>query len=296
MSIIPTSSHGGNYEYIESLKARIAALEGENERLRAMKESPGPAIDAEAWDAYQRALDENRRINNCEHQYGADGVCPKCEDYSAEVEVASLRARVGDIAERVKARAVKIAHNYSVSRPECYAVAIAIRNMVDSIDVSALMADAAGTTTAGEDKHDEGGFCMATIWVIEDGEYSDYGVTGVFTTKEKAEFIAEKVGGTVSEWPLDPAVDDLRAGRQPWMVLMLRDGTVESCHSLELSSYLIREAGAQSARIWERTKAPAVQGKDVQDCLRVELWAKDEEGAIKSANEIRVQFIANSRW
>ena len=50
---------------------------------------------------------------------------------------------------------------------------------------------------------------MTTVWVIETGEYSDYRVEGVFSTKERAEAVNAKVGGEVSEWPLDPAFNEL---------------------------------------------------------------------------------------
>jgi hypothetical protein len=66
---------------------------------------------------------------------------------------------------------------------------------------------------------------MDKIWVVEEGEYSDYRVVGVFSTKENAELVADKFGGDVAEWPIDPWVDHINHGREPYIVWMERDGT-----------------------------------------------------------------------
>lgn len=136
-----------------------------------------------------------------------------------------------------------------------------------------------------------------TCWVIEQGEYSDYRVVGVFTSKANAERVAATLAGefdkpTVSEWPLDPMVDELNAGLSRYFVLMLRDGTVERCEKRELSWY----EPADSHHIWERTKVPAYKGKGVPDCLFAYLWAADEAHAIKIANEIRTRMVACGEW
>lgn len=64
------------------------------------------------------------------------------------------------------------------------------------------------------------------VWVIEDGEYSDYHVVGVFSSRENAELVRSKLkSGDIEEWDLDPAVDKLNAGMEKFYVHMLRDGT-----------------------------------------------------------------------
>jgi len=79
---------------------------------------------------------------------------------------------------------------------------------------------------------------MATVWVVEQGEYSDYRVVGVFTTEARAKAVADMVNGperaydaSVSEWPLDPGSEDLEMGRSMYLVRMLRDGTIDCCVS-----------------------------------------------------------------
>jgi len=137
------------------------------------------------------------------------------------------------------------------------------------------------------------------IWVIEQGEYSDYRVRGVFSTKANAERIRDALGEkesydapTVAEWTLDPIVAELDKGYTPWAVLMLRDGTVESCKQEEITSYRMEGGGW----LWKRSTAPAYIGKGVPDALNWTVWAKDGKHAVKILNERRTQMIATGEW
>lgn len=140
-----------------------------------------------------------------------------------------------------------------------------------------------------------------SVWVIEKGEYSDYRVVGVFTSKENADDMAARINesetygepATVAEWPLDPAIRELRAGFQPYHVWMLRDGTVERCDRTDVSTYDLASA---SCELWRRSKAPAYKGKGIEDCLKATVWAKDDKHAIKIVNEMRTEMIAMNRW
>lgn len=138
-----------------------------------------------------------------------------------------------------------------------------------------------------------------SIFVIEQGEYSDYRVVGVFSSKKGAELVCRAINAgqnyreaTVAEWPLDPGVADLSAGRVPFKVWMLRDGTTERVEQSGVSSHDL----AGSVELWRRSSAPAYRRKGVQDCLNCTVWATDEQHAVKIVNEKRVQMIANGEW
>ena len=132
------------------------------------------------------------------------------------------------------------------------------------------------------------------IWVVEQGEYSDYRVVGVFTSEQNAQTVADAIGcdASVAQWPLDPAVAELNQGHKQFVVHMHRDGKVESCRKWDISSYNI----AGSFTIWERSKAPAYRGQGLDDLLQATVWASDKKHAVKITNEKRVQMIASNAW
>lgn len=134
----------------------------------------------------------------------------------------------------------------------------------------------------------------ATVWVVEEGEYSDYRVVGVFTSEANADLIASRVGGTVAEWPLDPAVAELNQGLRVYAVQMQKDGTVDRCERQDLSAYGIETAG--SVTMWRRSQAPAYAGKGIADVMNANVWAADKTHAIKIVNEHRAEFIASGKW
>ncbi len=140
-----------------------------------------------------------------------------------------------------------------------------------------------------------------TVWVVEQGEYSDYRVVGVFSSKENALQIvgAIRAGNSygddpsVAEWPLDPAIYELRQGFKLFLIDMLRDGTTERLEEQQVGSYRI----AGSVEMWRRTKAPMYRGKaDKPDILQAIVWARDEQHALKIANEHRARLIASGEW
>lgn len=145
---------------------------------------------------------------------------------------------------------------------------------------------------------------MSTIWVVEQGEYSDYRVIGVFSSKEHAQLIVDAIkasaenayssDATIAEWPLDPVVSELRQGLRLFLVDMRKDGALERCERWTISGYEL----TGYVRMWRRTKAPAFVGNqaDNPDILQAMVWAKDEEHAVKITNEHRAQFIASGEW
>ena len=140
---------------------------------------------------------------------------------------------------------------------------------------------------------------MKTVWVVEDGEYSDYRVVGVFTTLESARLVVDAITAgesysrpTIAEWALDPAIEDLNAGRNQWLVYMLKNGDTERVERRNLSSYDL----AGGIRIWKRSKAAAYKGTGVPDVLDATVWATDSQHAIKIVNEHRLQMIAAGKF
>jgi hypothetical protein len=130
-----------------------------------------------------------------------------------------------------------------------------------------------------------------TVWAVEQGSYSDYRVVGIFSSKAKADQVVAVLSDgdgydtpTVAEWIVDPALDALRKGCRPFLIWMLRDGTVERSGAIAASAYNLNG----HVFLWKRTKA--------QDCLNATVWAKSKKHAIKIVNEKRTQMIAEGKW
>ena len=141
---------------------------------------------------------------------------------------------------------------------------------------------------------------MKSIWVIEKGSYSDYRVVGVYSTKEGAELVCAKINGeesyepaVVSAWPLDPGMEAINQGLEPFIVHMLRDGTTEKVWMDENDfEYTLND----QPTIWRRSEAPAYKGKNIPDCLTARVFAKDSQHAIKIVSEYRTRMIASGEW
>lgn len=128
-----------------------------------------------------------------------------------------------------------------------------------------------------------------TVYVVTTGSYSDYGIRGMFSTKEKAQaFIEATHHGDVNDiekYRLDANSEDIQRGLSPWRVLMAKDGTVRRAG---LASYDF-DSGCEWWCSFPRSPESVVE-------LSCTCWAKDEQHAIKIANEKRAQIIAMNLW
>jgi len=119
------------------------------------------------------------------------------------------------------------------------------------------------------------------IYVVTQGEYSDYHIKGVYESKELAEEIYG-VGCDIEEWTLNTDINEHRQGLKRFGVFMGKDG-----NDTRILNYWIHDRSPRDV-IREYNKIG----------LRAtfEMWARDESHAIKIANERRVQLIANGQW
>jgi hypothetical protein len=122
------------------------------------------------------------------------------------------------------------------------------------------------------------------IYVVTHGQYSDYRILTVCSTRELAERALKmlQVDAKIEEFDLD-AVMQVRPGYRPYSVYMARDG----------------ESRIDEGDAWERD-APGKFTTHVEilgnNLIYLEVWAKDADHAVKIANEKRIQTIANGEW
>lgn len=127
---------------------------------------------------------------------------------------------------------------------------------------------------------------MSTVWVLTAGEYSDYHLVGVYSTKEKADQIS-KLAGRDCNNPfsvvIDEGLDKIELGLNPFTIRMSKDGKVLSSHTYFYWNDMLSDVR------W-------CYGNMFDDSFDLEVWAKDLEHAIKIVNEKRIYLIANNLY
>lgn len=122
---------------------------------------------------------------------------------------------------------------------------------------------------------------MPTVYVVTDGDYSDYHIVGIYSTRELAERAqALFAADSVDEYPVDE-MPSAPPGLSAWSVTMNRHGDSLDVHQIPISNI----DGA--AGDWE----PGHNGWATTRCL-----AADQPHALKIANERRLMAIASNDW
>lgn len=151
---------------------------------------------------------------------------------------------------------------------------------------------------------------MDTVWVVEEGSYSDYHVVGVFSTQENAQLVWDAIKACEhnylndgpTRWALDPLVDQLRTGLRYYVVGMLRDGITEFCRLVDVFSDQKTQLPKPQVFTLIRRSEWGVEPRSQYypnswpDYLDAHVWAKDAQGAIKATNEHRTMMIASREW
>jgi hypothetical protein len=128
---------------------------------------------------------------------------------------------------------------------------------------------------------------MSKVWLVSTGDYSEYHVHGVYSTEEKALVAKEAYNADkIEERELD-AMPDSPPGLYGWLVRMDQDGNTE--HIYRVSNDVMKgEYGWHPAR----TMGGDAKIGFVNFCV----WARDQEHAVKIANEKRAGLIASGEW
>ena len=118
---------------------------------------------------------------------------------------------------------------------------------------------------------------MTTCYAISSGEYSDYQVHAIFTTKEKAEAALPLYGrdSEIEDFPLDLVVPEWAPGRHLYRCFKYSSGDV-AAYSTDLSEL----------SLWETSMLGHFEPQALDpDRARVYVYAKNKEHAVKIAAE-----------
>jgi hypothetical protein len=128
---------------------------------------------------------------------------------------------------------------------------------------------------------------MTTIYLVSDGNYSDYSVLGLYSTMEKAQYARTLYAAENGIEKIE--LDDLPphpVGELAWGVMIASDGDVHRVS--RIAPYDDTYTGVRSHQVaaWRDRKA----GRTFY------LWARDEAHAIKIATEKRREMLAMGTW
>ena len=130
---------------------------------------------------------------------------------------------------------------------------------------------------------------MKKIYLVTQGNYSDYHVVSAFSEKALAQsFIDSFVKNDyepleIEEYEIDKLSEQLRNGYKAYSVLMEKDGT---CIEVEQVSCLYPEKAQRESISFSYDKK----------YMDTSMFAKDEKHAVKIANERRIRAIMANHW
>lgn len=141
---------------------------------------------------------------------------------------------------------------------------------------------------------------MKKVYIVTIGEYSDYKILAIFSTKERAgEYIrlfVEKGNwagkGEIEEYPVDQWKDfaNIKKDKVGYLVIMTKEGKMVNVYKNYVYDNL-KEFKNHINKKYSFQKMGKYKGS-----LHILVLAKNEQHAIKIANEKRVQLIANNLW
>lgn len=150
---------------------------------------------------------------------------------------------------------------------------------------------------------------MGSIFIVTDGDYSDYHICAVFTEKSDADYYSEylRPGSNVEEHDLNPHCGVISENLKGFSVEMTKEGDtirIELCgvetaaaggNYISISKSEYRKAFREFGMGREKTRE-----KKWLDTLPLtgtfHMLARDEKHAVKIANERRTRWLAENLW
>lgn len=128
-----------------------------------------------------------------------------------------------------------------------------------------------------------------TIYIVTEGSYSDYTIKAVFDDKELADKYASVYhDADVEEYDINSEADKVKQGLILYSLKMLKDGTATDIYTRGYDTLKETQSSIHGGYVSGSLEHVLY--------LYVRCLAKDEQHAIKIANEIRLQRIAGNQW
>jgi len=146
---------------------------------------------------------------------------------------------------------------------------------------------------------------VTSFILVSTGDYEDYTVRGIFSSKEKANDFKNRFPD--DDWNDDEItiIDEeshvYPEGHSIYQVVIFKDGCIHSVEKQLLTFYQVEEANKKSYIYWGRMyiKDKYVSNPDKifpDKILRIVVWAISKEQAVEIVKDIREQLIKSDKW
>jgi hypothetical protein len=137
---------------------------------------------------------------------------------------------------------------------------------------------------------------MPTIYVVTSGQCSDYHIVGVYDDCALADKAAGMACGEVEEHEINPGADELNQGLALWHVMIeLVTGSVQTAwRQPSFDRFSTPGGSVQMSTLSFATAIGPLHGTTL-DVLDMDVWARDEDHAVKIASERRREYLAQQR-
>lgn len=125
------------------------------------------------------------------------------------------------------------------------------------------------------------------VYVVTDGDYSDYHIMECFSTKQKAKDFIELIGeGQIEKYPLDPQFS-FKKNYKSYDIHMKKNGDI-----VEIYNDMINDCNYKDSNTFKFLAFPTKCGYDII----ITINTNTEERAIKIANELRSAILSTNHW
>lgn len=138
---------------------------------------------------------------------------------------------------------------------------------------------------------------MKKVYLVTSGEYSDYRVDAVFSSKELAQKFIDSFkkeekysyGGfnDILEMDIDPSELEIREGLRPYCVTISKEGAISELEIPTFCGDLFNGFNPQDLTKWNF---------NWKNNYTTYMFARDGAHAVKIANDRRIQIIALNKW
>lgn len=136
---------------------------------------------------------------------------------------------------------------------------------------------------------------MTDVYLVTKGDYSDYGIYGVFSTREKAEQYAHIISGEVDEWALDDiTIPNNIAGKRLYRVFRYADGFIQASRNEYVGQPVEDDSVTERPALswFSPFQSDEVRYHLAHPYLYTKVWARDDDHAKKIAADRFARYRA----